>query len=85
MATLLDTLIQRGLQQGLQQAAEQTRAEVIEGIKLALELKFGAEGLALMPEVAAIGDLATLRAVRDAIRPARTVDDVRAVYRRAAA
>ena len=81
MATLLDTLIQQGLQQG----AEQTRAEVIEGIKLAPDLKFGVEGLALMPEVAAIGDLATLRAERDAIRPARTVDDVRAVYRRAAA
>ena len=45
----------------------------------------GADGLALMPEVARIEDLATLRAVRDAVRPARTVDDIRAVYRRAAA
>jgi predicted transposase/invertase (TIGR01784 family) len=77
--------IEQGIERGLEQGLDQARAEAAEGIQLALELKFGAQGLALMPEVAAIGDLAALRAVRDAIRPARTVDDIRAVYRRAAA
>jgi predicted transposase/invertase (TIGR01784 family) len=83
--TIAEKLRQEGRQQGLEQGLDQARAEAAEGIRLALDLKFGAEGLALMPEVAAIGDLATLRAVRDAIRPARTVDDIRAVYHRAAA
>jgi len=58
---------------------------LLNGIELALDVKFGAGGLALMPELAAVTDLAMLQAVSDAIRTAPTVDDVRAVYRRAAA
>jgi len=79
--TAAEELQQEGREEGLLQA----RAELMAGIELGLELKLGADGLALMPEVTRIEDLATLHAVREAIRTARTVDDVRRVYRRAAA
>jgi predicted transposase/invertase (TIGR01784 family) len=74
MATLVDEYIDIGRRQGL-----------LNGIQVSLNLKFGAAGLALMPELSAVTDTATLEAVNDAILTARTVDDVRAVYRRAAA
>jgi hypothetical protein len=54
--------------------------ELRAGIQLGLELKFGAEGLQLMPEVKEITDVEVLRAVRDAIKPAAGPDDVRRVW-----
>jgi hypothetical protein len=73
--------IERGRQEGIERGRQEGRREgLISGIELALDLKFGAAGLALMPEIRAIDDVATLQAAQNAIRPAATAEDVRAVY-----
>jgi hypothetical protein len=56
--------------------------ELLAGIELALELKFGAEGLELMPEIKQLTDVEVLRAVREAIKPAANADEVRRVWAR---
>jgi hypothetical protein len=48
-----------------------------DGIELALELKFAADGLALVPLVRAVQKLELLRSLRQAIRTADSVDQVR--------
>lgn len=70
--------IEKGLQQGLQQGR---REELLAGIELALELKFGGAGLALMPDLRLIADLDVLRAVRDQIKAAETPEALRQIYR----
>ena len=54
--------------------------ELLAGIELGLELKFGADGLQLMPDIKQITDVDLLRAVRDAIKPAANPDEVRRVW-----
>lgn len=81
MTTVAETLRQEGRREGRR---EGQRQGLLEAIELGLDLKFGVDGVALMPEIHALPDLATLRAVKGAILPAHTVDDIRAVYRRAA-
>jgi hypothetical protein len=49
--------MQQGMQQGL-----------LSGIELALELKFGTEGLQLMPEISNIQDVERLKAIAQAIK-----------------
>lgn len=57
------------------------RAEgLLAGITLALELKFGTDGLQILPEIQSITDLAVIEAVHAAIKQAQTLDDVRQVY-----
>ncbi len=54
--------------------------ELLAGIELGLELKFGAQGLQLMPEIQQVTDIEVLRAIRQAIRTAATPDDLRKVW-----
>ncbi|MCI0458307.1 MAG: hypothetical protein L0Z62_15190 [Gemmataceae bacterium] len=54
--------------------------ELLAGIELGLELKLGAQGLQLMPEIRQITDIEKLRAIRQAIRTATTPDDLRKVW-----
>jgi hypothetical protein len=53
---------------------------LLAGIELALDLKFGAEGLALLAEIQHIREVAVLQAIRDHIKAAITPDELRAVY-----
>jgi hypothetical protein len=53
---------------------------LLDGIELALRIKFGEGGQAIVPEIRQITDLEVIRAVYDRIETARTVDDVRGVY-----
>jgi hypothetical protein len=53
---------------------------LLEGIQLALELKFGPEGLKLLPEIRELGELDVLRAVLQAIKTATTPDELRQIW-----
>ncbi len=66
----MDAGLQKGLQQGL-----------LAGIRLALELRFGIEGLRLLPEIAKIKDVSVLKMAHEAIRVAETPEDLRRIYR----
>ena len=57
------------------------RAGMREGIRGMLKLRFGAPGLELMPEIEDIHEEDKLRAIMAAIETARTLDDVRSVWR----
>lgn len=65
---------QRGEQRGLRQG-------LLSGIRLALKLKFGLAGSALLPEIAQIEDVALLQAVEDGIEVANTPEELRQLYR----
>jgi hypothetical protein len=60
---------ERGLRQGL-----------LEGIELGLELKFGNEGLEVLPEVSQIEDLEVLKKIREALKQVTTLQELRLVY-----
>lgn len=75
MAVLLESpwyqeILNKGLQQGL-----------LSAIELGLELKFGAEGLELMPEISQIQDVDVLRAIREGLRTINNLDELRQIYR----
>ena len=65
---------ERGLQKGLLTGA-------LEAIKLGLELKFGPEGLQLLPEIAQIHDLEVLKTVQEGLRRSNSIDELRTLYR----
>lgn len=57
------------------------RAEgLIEGIDAMLDMKFGQAGLALMPEIQHIDDIAILERLLQVIKSATALDEVRAAY-----
>jgi hypothetical protein len=51
-----------------------------QGIELSLELKFGSEGLLLMPEISEINDLDVLETIMSGIKTAKTIDELRKIY-----
>jgi hypothetical protein len=53
---------------------------LLEGIELGLELKFGAEGLKLLPEIRELTNHEVLRAVLQAIKTAKTPDELRQIW-----
>ncbi|MBP5975932.1 Rpn family recombination-promoting nuclease/putative transposase [Brasilonema sp. CT11] len=53
------------------------RRGILSGIELGLELKFGAEGLQLMPEISHFSDLERLKAIQRAILTVNTLDELR--------
>lgn len=61
---------ERGRQEGRQE-------EIVSGIELALEIKFGTEGLQVMPEISQISDLDRLRAIQQGIKSVNTLDELR--------
>jgi hypothetical protein len=52
---------------------------MVRGIQIALDVKFGSDGLSLMPLIDPIEDLSALNVIANAIKPATSVDDVRKV------
>jgi hypothetical protein len=57
------------------------RTGLLDGIEIALRLRFGAASQGLMPEIRNLTDLGVIRAVLAGIEPARAIEDVRATYR----
>ncbi|MBD2608058.1 Rpn family recombination-promoting nuclease/putative transposase [Scytonema hofmannii FACHB-248] len=64
----------RGRQEGRQ---EGQREEMLSGIELGLEIKFGTEGLQLMPEISQISDLNRLKAIQRGILTSNTLEEFR--------
>lgn len=62
-------ILERGRQEGTELA--------LQGIGLLLEMKFGSEGLELMPIISQINDLERLKSIQQAIKTANTVEDLR--------
>ena len=60
---------QRGLIEGL-----------VLGIETGLELKFGSEGLQLLPEIAQISNVETLKAIQTGIKQVSSLDELRSIY-----
>jgi hypothetical protein len=55
------------------------KKELLTGLELALELKFGTEGLQFLPELRTVHDIDVLRAIQQAIRTATSLDDLRRI------
>jgi hypothetical protein len=68
-----------GMEKGLE---EGETAGLLKGIEACLELKFGAAGLTLMPELREIHDPVVLEKILHAIRSAATPEDLRRVWTR---
>ncbi|HAO23001.1 MAG TPA: hypothetical protein DCQ37_22650, partial [Desulfobacteraceae bacterium] len=72
--------IQQGVQQGVQQGIQQgIRNGLVEAIELGLSLRFGDEGLKIIPLILHIQDCERLRAIKNAIRIAENLSEVRAI------
>ena len=77
--------IEKGIEQGIVQGRVEGRAAgLLDGIALALDLKFGAAAAPVIAEVRAITNLALLDAILAQIKTASTLDDLRRVYAPAA-
>jgi len=61
------------LQQGLHDG-------YLEGIEFALDVKFGGQGLALLPEIKAIPDVDRLRAIFHGLKKAKTLEEARQLW-----
>jgi hypothetical protein len=59
---------------------EGRREELLAGLEVALELKFGAAGLALLPEIKQIAQVDRLKAIQQALRSAATPDELRRLW-----
>lgn len=82
---MIGTIAQEWLQQGLQQGEQRgeqrgLRRGLLDGIELALELRFGLEGLRLLPEITQIEDVGVLKAVHEAIRSVTRPEELRQFY-----
>jgi predicted transposase YdaD len=80
MAVLLESPWYRQiLQEGQKIGREEGLVDGIEGM---LELKFGAEGLQLMPEIRELNNIDVLRAIVAAIKSVDSIEELRRVYQR---
>lgn len=55
------------------------KEELYSGIELALEIKFGNQGLELMPIISQITDLQKLKAIQQAIKTVNTVNELQQI------
>lgn len=67
----------RGIEQGLQQGKIEG---FIEGIKMSLEIKFGSDGLTILPEISQIQDVEMLKTILCSIKTANTLEEIRQIY-----
>ncbi|MDW8316396.1 MAG: Rpn family recombination-promoting nuclease/putative transposase [Anaerolineae bacterium] len=79
MATIADNWLRQGIQQGILQGR---REGLIDAISLGIRLRFGKEGLPLLPEIRRIEDIAVLEAIYDSFETIESLDDLRRIYAR---
>jgi len=68
----------RGYKRGMQQGM---REGILKAIKLGLDLKFGAAGMKLYPEIKKVKDIDILDAISECIRSAASLADVERIYK----
>ncbi len=78
---------EEGLLQGIERGREEGREEgrregLLRGLAVALDVKFGLEGLKLMPEIREIEDLGILEIIEQAIRTVQAPEELRQLYQR---
>jgi hypothetical protein len=56
------------------------KQELLAGIEQLLELKFGPDGLQLLPEIRQVSDIDVLRAVLQSVKTAAAPDDLRRLW-----
>lgn len=67
---------EEGLREGLEEGRKEgLREGLLEGIELGLELKFGVDGLQVMPDVRRIRDVAVLEPLHQALRQVSSVEE----------
>ena len=59
---------------------EGIKKEILNSIELGLELKFGASGLEILPEISQITDLDVLKQIRQALRSVESLEELRHIY-----
>jgi hypothetical protein len=73
---LAERLRNEGRQQGLQQGIVEG---LLEAIELGLGIKFGPQGMKLMPAIRRIQDAERLRAIKEAVKIAKHISEVKEV------
>jgi transposase len=75
------TAERRGIEQGRAEGrVEGQYEELLSAIELMLRVRFGAAGLALLPEISQITEYSLLRAIRDQILTVDQPEDLRPIY-----
>ena len=69
-----------GIQKGIEQSQNQMRQVLLESLELVLELKFGTEGLNLLPEISQIQDVEQLRQIASGLKTVNTLSELRSIY-----
>lgn len=59
---------------------EGLREGLLSGIDLGLELKFGSEGLELLPEIAKIENVEVLKKIQAGLKTVSTLAELRSIY-----
>ena len=81
MTTLAEKWVEEGIQKGRQQGIQQgIQQGLLAGIELGLELKFGREGLRLLPEIQQIEDVEVLRTLHEGLKRAESLAEWRRLY-----
>ena len=70
--------VEKGIQLG---RVEGEREGLLAAIELGLDLKFGADGLHLYPELAQVTDVATLHAIVAALKQPVTLEELRRIVK----
>ena len=65
--------IQKGIEQGMRQG-------LLAGIELGLNLKFGTQGLEVLPEISSLEDVEQLRAILAGLKTVNTLSELRQIY-----
>ena len=69
-------ILQQGEQRGILLGRRQ---EILSGIEVALEIKFGNDGLQLLPNISQILDLERLKAIQGSLKRVSTLDELRQI------
>lgn len=72
---------QRGIQKGKEEGIQEgIREGILKGIEALLEVKFGTEGLGILPEISQIKDLEVLEAILAGIKTKNTLEEIQEIY-----